>query len=533
MHNEKRWGRKAVFRHCLVLLMMVLLGNASWGHAETEFAIRGYQIDGNDLVPDGDIQELLWPYIGYEKTAEDVGKARAEVEKYLQKQGFVRAMVSIPEQNVEDGIVRLEIIKTVVGRVQVTGNRYYTKEMLMRELPSIAPGQVLKVSRINEDFGQLARDPNLKVKLELTPSKKPGEDTIRLQVEDQLPLHGKLELNNKSSHSTSDLRLSGMVRYDNLWQKRHSVSIQGQISPENTEEVRVLSGSYVMPRESDPSQLFVFYGVWSDSETAATGDIDVIGKGNIYGLRYVRPLPKYRDYAHNLTLGVDYKDFDETIDFSDGSEDPIITPVTYLPLSLSYGGSLKDENGMTMFRAGLSGTVRELVSKQEEFSEKNYQSRGNYLALSAALDRRQVLNESFKLNMRVAGQLVSEPLIANEQYIAGGMDSVHGYKESEASGDDALYASAQLVGPDIWKLLKKDFSTSTIPSLVYEYTNIRLKEPLEGQEKSVVLSGLGLVVQGQVKKKVKYRLDWGLALVDTEETDSGTQRGYFNLSYEF
>ncbi len=286
------------------------------------FEIRGYEIIQDNRLPDGDIQELLWPYVGHAKTTEDVEKARSVVEKYFQEQGYVRTMVSIPQQSLDDGIVRLDVIETKIARVKVTGNRYYTKEMLMRELPSIAPGQVLKVEDVERDFGKLSRNPNIKVKMGLAPSRKAGEDTIELKIEDELPLNGSIKLDNRSSHSTSDLRLDAMVRYDNLWQKKHSISLKAQISPENTDEVRVISSSYVMPGFAEVPDLFVFYAVWSDSEAATGGELNVVGKGNIFGARYVRPLPGLpggKRFAHNLTLGVDYKDFDEQIKFSNGA----------------------------------------------------------------------------------------------------------------------------------------------------------------------------------------------------------------------
>lgn len=500
------------------------------------FEIRGYEIIQDNRVPDGDIQELLWPYVGYAKTTEDVEKARSVVEKYFQEQGYVRTMVSIPQQSLDDGIVRLDVIETKIARVKVTGNRYYTKKMLLQELPSIAPGQVMRVKDVKKDFGQLARNPNLKVKLGLLPSRKSGEDTIELKVEDQLPLHGEVKLDNRSSHDTSNLRLSAMVRYDNLWQKNHSVSLQAQVSPEETDEVRVISGSYVMPGFADVSDLFVFYAVWSDSKTATGGELNVVGKGNIFGARYIRPLPGLpgeKRFAHNLTFGVDYKNFDEQINFSDGGVDPIVTPVTYAPLSVNYGASLKDDHGVTLLSLGLSGAIRGLVTEQQEFSEKNYKSRGNYLAMKASLERHQQLSENYRLNLKLEGQLASEPLISNEQYSTGGMDSVHGYKESEASGDNSIYGRVKLSGPELVEFFGEKKRYTGVPSLLYEYAALQLKEPLEGQEKNVELSGLGLIVQGQLREHVKYRLDWGIALSETNNTDSGTHRGYFSLSYEF
>jgi len=501
--------------------------------AEMTFEIRGYEITQNELIPDGDIQELLWPYIGHTRTTEDVEKARAEVEKYFQQQGYLRVMVNIPEQTLESGIVRLEVLDSKVGRVQVTGNRYYTKEMLLRELPSITPGQVLNVADINNDFGKIARNPNLKIKLGLVPGRKPGEDTVQLEVEDKLPLHGRIELNNHASHDTSNLRLSGMIRYDNLWQKNHSISLQAQTSPENTDEVQVVSSSYVMPSSWDPEQLFVFYAVWSNSESSTGGDINVVGKGNILGARYIQPLSGTKNYAHNLTIGVDYKKFDETVDFSDGSEDPIVTPISYVPISLNYGSSLRGETGFTLFSSGITATVRGLGAEQKEFATKNYQSRGNYLRFNASVERRQQLPASMHLNLKLQGQLASEPLISNEQFSAGGVDSVHGYKESEASGDNAFAASVELVGPELFKLAGCDYRATATPRLIYEHSSIELIEPLPGQDEHISLNGLGAAVQGQLREGLEYRFDWGLALSETGKTDSGTQRVYFSLVYQF
>ena len=74
--------------------------------------------------------------------------------------------------------------------------------------------------------------------------KTPETVDISLKVKDSLPLHGSLEINNRATHDTTELRLSGALRYDNLWQRDHSVSFQFQLSPQDPDEVRVFSASY-------------------------------------------------------------------------------------------------------------------------------------------------------------------------------------------------------------------------------------------------------------------------------------------------
>jgi len=73
-------------------------------------------------------------------------------------------------------------------------------------------------------------------------------------VKDTFPLHGSLEINNRYSASTTQLRLNGSISYDNLWQLGHSVGFSFQTSPEDPSQVQVFS-AYYLARIPDMSWL--------------------------------------------------------------------------------------------------------------------------------------------------------------------------------------------------------------------------------------------------------------------------------------
>ncbi len=60
-------------------------------------------------------------------------------------------------------------------------------------------------------------------------------------------------------------------------------------------------------------------------------------------MRYVIPLAPYAAYAHNLTVGFDYKDFRDSTGFVAGGG--VITPIKYAPMLFSYNASLPDSLG--------------------------------------------------------------------------------------------------------------------------------------------------------------------------------------------
>jgi hemolysin activation/secretion protein len=500
------------------------------GDEETAgFEIKGFELAGNTIFPAKKLQETVTAFTGSGKTAADVEKARDALEKLYHEAGYPAVLVNIPEQTVEGGIVKLQIIESRIGRVKISGNRYFTSEKIMKDLPSFRAGEMVYLPKVQQEIARVNRKQDLKVAPVMAPGKEPGTVDVELKVEDRLPLHGYLELNNRATHDTEELRLNAMLRYDNLWQKEHSISFQYQMSPQNTKEVQAASGSYVLPAPWEKDHLLALYGIWSDSDTAFGEGFNVIGKGWIFGTRYVIPLPPYQLYAHNITIGLDYKDLKETLGFRTASGEAIDTPVTYMPLSFSYSASLQDDWGTTQFSGGLNLSFRGLVSDQREFEIKRFQGVANYLYFTAGIQRPQKLPWGMGLFVKVDGQVADEPLIANEQYAAGGMQSVRGYKESEALGDHAIHGTMEFSFPDPLNRygIGKWFQMS--PYLLYEMAILSVKKPLPGQDRNITLQGVGGGLRGSLTKHLEYEFDWAVALNKTDQTEKNDNRLYFYL----
>src|SRR5690606_8847947 len=103
-----------------------------------------------------------------------------------------------------------------------------------------------------DDLNRLNRlSRNLRVTPVLKPGRTPGTVEVDLRVRDELPLWGALEINNHNSLDTSATRLALDLGFDNLWQRQHSLSLQFQNTPEQTQESRVWAGTYILPLIDD------------------------------------------------------------------------------------------------------------------------------------------------------------------------------------------------------------------------------------------------------------------------------------------
>ncbi|MFH2090809.1 MAG: ShlB/FhaC/HecB family hemolysin secretion/activation protein [Pseudomonadota bacterium] len=491
---------------------------------ETEqvtFPIHSFHIGGNTVLGKERLTQAVKNFAGEGKTAEDVEAARDSLEQLYHESGYPTVLVNIPEQTVEDGTVKLEVIESRIKRVRVVGNKYFTMEKIKQDLAGLQPGKILFLPQIQQELSRINQNPDLKVSPVLVPGRELGTIDVELKVEDKLPLHGSLEVNNRSTHTTTNTRLNGLIRYDNLWQKGHSISAQFQTSPEKTDEVKVFSTSYSMPVPWNKDHLLIGYVVYSDSETASGEGFNVIGKGNILGLRYMVPLPSMGRYDHSLTAGFDWKDFEED---TQGA----VTPITYVPMTLGYAASFPNKTGVTQFSADINLLLRGMLGNDmDEFQNKRFGATGNYLYMTAGLERRQKLPENFSLFVKIDGQVTDQPLVNNEQYSAGGVGSVRGYMESEVLADNAFHGTIELYAPSLFK------TYPTMPYLFYDYAWLFTKEPLAGQSDSSFIHGLGIGLQGSWKDHIDYKLDWGMALEDTDDTQSGDLQLYFKCNYRF
>lgn len=502
----------------------------------TVFTIAEYQVAGNTLLPVIDIERAVWAHLGPERGIVDVEAARTSLEKAYHDRGYLTVQVDIPVQKVLRGVVTLNVTEAPVARLRVTGSRYYSLGAIRDSVPELAEGTVPNFLEVQNELGQLNRSADRQVTPVLRASTTPGAVDVDLQVKDKLPVHGSLEVNDRYSPNTSRTRLLAQLGYDNLFQRNQSLSVQYQVAPEEPDDTRVISASYAIPTRSGP--VWALYAVDSASDIAAVGDLDVIGNGQIYGARYIRPLPPGDNgFYHSLTAGLDYKDFDEETVFEGAGS--FTTPISYAPMSLQYRGTWAEPffepawgpGSALSLRVGSNFLVRGLGTDAQEFADKRSGAGPSFFVLQLGLELDQMLPASWKLRANLDGQIANGPLVSNEQFSAGGAESVRGYLESERLGDNGWRANLELHTPDLLGGISERIDTSYLLFFV-EGAGLRVLDALPGQDSHYWLSSLGLGVRFSALG-LNMDLDAAHVLQDAYVTQAGDNRGHFRVSYAF
>lgn len=501
---------------------------------EQTFAINGFQVEGNTVLPSKKVDKIISVHTGPNRRFSDVEAARAELEAAYHEAGYPTVLVIVPEQTIEGGIIKLQVVESKLGQIEIVGNRHFLQRYILDRLPSLRPGAILYEPTVMAELNRLSSNPDLKITPVLSVGETPGTVDLKLQVEDRLPLHASLEWNNRGTPNTPRQRLSGTIQYNNLFDRDHIITLQTTQTPQDWGAVAVYSLSYVIPFSQD--QMIAVYGAVSKSNSVLAGavvsivggELNVAGDAVIIGGRYIFPLST----SDQLSLGVDYKRLGKNeATFPGEFGTALITNrVYYTPMSVAYTGSRFDENGTTRFSASVRGYIAGMVpgGDEEDFGGSNDDpigmpgnrkgSTGTFAVFQAGVERSQPLPKGFLLSGKLDGQVSTEPLISAEQYFAGGIDTVRGYRENEALGDDAIHWMLDLFTPPLGEylpeavpaVLKKNVRLTAFYDAAYLFS----KEIPQGQLDHQGLTGMGFGIRLGLTDYIQVRLDQAWAFRD-------------------
>lgn len=408
--------------------------------AAASFGVAEYRVLGNAVLPATDIERVLYPLLGEQKTLDDVEKARAALEALYRERGYGTVFVDIPEQNVDEGIVRLHVTEGTIARVRVAGARYFSNREIRAAVPAAAPGSAPHLPTVQKQLAALnAQTPDRSVVPVLKAGPRPGTVDLALNVTDNVPAHLTTEINDQYTSNTSRLRASVAVNYDNLFDRLDSIALQYQTSPQEPAEVSVWAGSYTLRLPESAAKVALFY-IDSNSDVATVGDagasVSVLGKGKIFGARYIDPFYTAADATHVFIGSAEYKDFAESVFASDF----LRTPISYLNFAAGHTSAWRLDKQWTLANTVNFG-ARGVSNSEEEFRLKRARGIANYWFLRSDVGWSMTLPWTLNLRVRGSGQYAVDPIISNEQFSIAGADGVRGYREAEQLGDVGVKTS--------------------------------------------------------------------------------------------
>lgn len=520
-------------RLALVLAASVLAAQVHAAEAVPDvvrFEISRFDVRGNTLLPAAEVERVLAPFRGQNRDFGHVAQALEALTAAYQAAGYSVVTVNLPEQELERGVIRLDVVQTRIGRVQVRGQRYVDEANVRRALPQLREGETPNLNAISAGLKQANEQPARKITMKLQSAEQDGEVDAMLDVADEKQWKAMLNADNSGSGSTGKTHVGAVLQHANLFGRDHVASLQYTTSAEEPGRVKVYGLGYHIPLYAlgDALDLYASYSnIDSGTVSAGAFNLAVSGKGAVYGMRYTQRLHSAPGREDRLLYGIDYKDFRNSVLLL-GQE--LGNDVALHPVSIGYLGSWDSAQGdsgvsLTLLR-NIPGGKR---GKQADFTRARAGADEDYMALRAGASISRIIAGEWQWRAIANAQYSNDALVPGEQFGAGGAGSVRGFGERDVAGDSGLGINLELYTPNLcgggnWQCRVLAF---------HDRAHVRRNHALAGELTSTSIASAGLGLRLVLTSQANLQLDYGRVVQAgaTGRGDSGRMHVRFGLAY--
>jgi len=228
-----------------------------------------YIVEGNTILSPaavGGIFTNVPAAFGTNVTIDAILAAAGDLQAAYRARGYMTVVVSLPPQKLTNAVVKVAVTEAPLAAINVEGNRWFSSNNVMRALPDLHTNILLnaKIFQRELDAANMSRDRTIRPII--GPGPEPGTSALTLKVDDRLPWHARIEINNLATPGTPDLRANFSSQYDNLWDLEQQIGLQYSFSinqykggdtfstlPLDAPQVANYSGYYRIPLGDYPS----------------------------------------------------------------------------------------------------------------------------------------------------------------------------------------------------------------------------------------------------------------------------------------
>ena len=405
--------------------------------------LTGIRFKGTSLLSDKELQPVVAKFLNTSMNYEQMLDIGMAVESYYRQHNHL-ARVILPPQDLSSGVLELDVIESVVSKIEVEEQLVElpnTEDHILALLKAQQPvGGHLNTQSLERGLA-LANDlPGVSVQASLKEGQQAGDTELLLKMYQTRTRDADVTFDNAGSRSTGAERLMATLTLLNPTDKQDMFNLVGVL----TRGSEYLRTAYSLPIGLDGWRMganlsFMNYKV-------VVGDVGMVGAfGNAVtkGLEWVYPLLRSNEASATVSINADAKHFKNTsaqgLLMSDYEAKVLSTQIAGFYRSLEPGGG--SGTYLVQYSQGninLDGSLSQVTDASGAHTE------GGFGKFKTALTWQQPLTTQTSAFISYTGQLANKNLDSSEKMQLGGINGVRAYPTGEGSGSDGQLVQMEL-----------------------------------------------------------------------------------------
>lgn len=490
------------------------------------------------ILPDNAYQKFqkrLEPlFCGKPLTERLMGELKNAIINLYTELAHPLVLVQIPEQDITDGTLIIEIKESVLEDIVIKGNKYFSKKQLCNDI-SLKKGKTINTNQLVDDLSWINRNPFRSASAIFSPGNKPYTTDVEISVKERFPLRVYGSLDNTGYKITDKWRANAGFNWGNAWNIGHIIGYQFTHS---------LSGNYYYSHTATYlwpfswRHLLNIYGGYASEKGKQMQNFLSKGKSYQVSGRYIVPLPSFEKVLQEIELGADFKRTNNNLD--SGEVTVLNNSLDVFQFVLKYKMTRDTQKNLLLFE------IETLLSPDKFFPGQNKQlydemrlgSTPRYYYGKMDLQYTASFWKNSSFYYRIRGQLASENLLPTEQFGLGGFYTVRGYSERQVNVDNAILLNFEYHLPSI-PLLSDGYirhindKLTVLAFFDYGLGAMHKKEEAANDLPQYSLMSIGPGIRYEIMPYLKLHYDYGFQLLKIKDENHVTGRPHFRLIISF
>ncbi|MBR1648383.1 MAG: ShlB/FhaC/HecB family hemolysin secretion/activation protein [Alphaproteobacteria bacterium] len=389
--------------------------------------VEKFEVEPSEILTPDEIQAIVTDYEKSNVTIALLNEMLDRINEFYLDKGFVTARAYLPEQTIENGVIKIGLLEGKVGDVGIKGNRW-TKSSHIKKRLDMNEGEIFNIQKLEENMLVYNRyNDNIEIKGSLAAGKKIGTTNVKIEAKEKAPYHLTAVADNAGRKTIGKNRAGLIASHDSLLGYRDKLS----------------TGIYANRYSWTP---FIDYnipvnkydgriGVSFSHNEAEIGhgdykDFNIESRSQNYSIYYTHPIIRELHRELNSTTSFTYKRAVTGFDGYDLYEDKI----PELKTGLNYRRDTK--NGIWYFTQNVS------------YAAPWFQNRIDYWKFEGSILRLHDFGHRILGQFRGNYQYIPQDVVPYaDQMSAGGVGTVRGYSQGLLTAKSGYQLGAEIYFP--------------------------------------------------------------------------------------
>jgi hemolysin activation/secretion protein len=401
------------------------------------FKVQRFDVQGGQVMEKKAIDAVLAQWLGRELDLTELRRVVPALEEAYQQLGWL-AQVSLPPQDIQDGVVRLVVTAGLMGALEIVDrvSLPIAAERVEKTFgQAYVPGTPLNLRLLEGALNVVQALPGVNASASLKAGSSPNTTDVVAAIEQTPAWDGSGSLDNWGHARTGSDRASLNLNWNNP--SAHGDQLSTNLMA--TQAVNYGRLAYSVPVGYRGARLGLSYSNMRYHLLGGVNDPVVSGIARTEGVDWSRPL-----FYSRLVRVAASAQFNRSryADITNGFESQRQVQSGVLGLSGEWTSARKASAFWRMSWTHGDVDLSANPSNQKDDAD-GLQTQGRYHKLNGNLTLVQVMDSGQQWWLTLNGQRSLKNLDSSERMSLGGAQGVRAYPSSEGSGDEAVTASLE------------------------------------------------------------------------------------------